>query len=512
VPRLLRICNEEVGVVRDVARMVLADIAHSRPEYGAEVMPALVDSLDQEGPWHNPLATRNISRVEIARLADVSPDAAIAAVPKIREMLRQLDEQLVGAPPPGSADVDTPYQLLRRRRISVLEALSVTARHSPPLAHEIAGQAATTMPKVTVTCPRCLVQYNIDEAHLGKTGHCKKCDTTFVLTCLSIRPRRRSSFPPRLFHAAPGHQIIYAEETPEIWNVGDVILDAYEVKPLKAGFDTSKHYAEGGMGLVYRVRHRGWDLDLALKRPKRDVPDGTGQGEFRAGMHDLGRARAAPNIVSCYYVRRIGDIPMVFAEFVEDGSLDDWIENRMLYQGGPEESLRRILDIAIQFAWGLEYAHENRLIHQDVKPDNVMMDGGVPKVTDFGLAKARVAAGEYVPEAMQRSMFVSWGGMTPAFCSPEQIEAALQVKSGVGDQERTHLTRRTDIWSFGVSLLAMFMGTAPCTAAAVIRRARCSRSISTILPRATFCRPCPRPLPICSAVAFAPIQPIVPSR
>ena len=323
------------------------------------------------------------------------------------------------------------------------------------------------MPKVTVTCPRCLVQYNIDEAHLGKTGHCKKCDTTFVLTCLVDTSTKTQLFPASaLSHAATtGHQVIYTGDTPEIWNVGDVILDAYEVKPLKAGFDTSKHYAEGGMGLVYRVRHRGWDLDLALKRPKRETfQTERGKENFERECTTWVELGLHPNIVSCYYVRRIGDIPMVFAEFVEEGSLDDWIENRMLYQGGPEESLRRILDIAIQFAWGLEYAHENRLIHQDVKPDNVMMDGGVPKVTDFGLAKARVAAGEYVPDATQRSMFVSWGGMTPAFCSPEQIEAALQVKSGVGDQERTHLTRRTDIWSFGVSLLSMFMGTAPCTA------------------------------------------------
>ncbi len=138
VPRLLRIFNEKGGAVREVAGMVLADIAHSRPEYATEVMPALVDLLDREDHWHSPVAPRHISRVEIARLAEVSPDAAIAAVPKIREMLKQLDEQLVGAPSPGSADVDTQYQVLRRQRISVLEALSVTAHQSPSLAREIA--------------------------------------------------------------------------------------------------------------------------------------------------------------------------------------------------------------------------------------------------------------------------------------------------------------------------------------------------------------------------------------
>ena len=84
-------------------------------------------------------------------------------------------------------------------------------------------------------------------------------------------------------------------------------------------------------------------------------------------------------------------------------------------------------------------------------------------------------------------MFVSWGGMTPAYCSPEQIEAAIQVKSGADAGERTHLTRRTDIWSFGVSLLAMFVGKSPCsggghTAGKVLRDYLRAPPESEILP------------------------------
>ena len=57
--------------------------------------------------------------------------------------------------------------------------------------------------------------------------------------------------------------------------------------------------------------------------------------------------------------------------------------------------LEQILDVAIQFAWGLHAAHELGLVHQDVKPGNVLMSPeGVAKVSDFGLARARAAAGE----------------------------------------------------------------------------------------------------------------------
>lgn len=145
-------------------------------------------------------------------------------------------------------------------------------------------------------------------------------------------------------------------------------------------------------------------------------------------------------------MRRLGGLPRVFAECVLGGSLKDWIDDRRLYHGGPEEALKRILDIAIQFAWGLHYAHEQGLVHQDVKPANVMMTPiGIAKVSDFGLAKARAAAGEGSTGERQQSIQVSFGGMTPAYCSPEQANS-----------ER--LSRKTDIWSWGLSVLEMFTG------------------------------------------------------
>jgi len=227
-------------------------------------------------------------------------------------------------------------------------------------------------------------------------------------------------------------------EVPIEWNIGDVILDLYEVKDIHKG---------GGMGLVYRVRHRGWNIDLAVKNPRADWFKTEEQKEnFVRECETWINLGLYPHTVSCYYVRTLGGIPRVFAEYIEGGSLSDWIKTRKLYEGGPDKALERILDIAIQFAWGLHYAHEQGLIHQDVKPANVMMTpDGTPKVTDFGLAKARGLAGEGAEVAPDRSVLVSTGGMTPAYCSPEQ--AAKQP-----------LSRKTDIWSWGLSVLEMFTG------------------------------------------------------
>jgi len=321
------------------------------------------------------------------------------------------------------------------------------------------------MAKITVTCPKCSAQYHVEESHLGRTGQCSKCSTSFMLEKPAEVDTRTLNLARREARREGASRPAAEQEDTRarIWNLGDVILDVYEVKRLSARKDQAKHYAEGGMGVVYRVHHRGWDLDLAVKSPKPECFD-TEQGkrDFERECKTWIELGLHPNIVSCYYVRRIDGIPRVFAEFVEGGSLEEWIRTGKLYEDGPAKAVPRVLDIAIQFAWGLHYAHERGLIHQDVKPGNVMMQGEVPKVTDFGLAKARVAAARVSPDSTQASMVVSWGGMTPAYCSPEQIQAAVEAESGVPDDERTKLTRRTDIWSWGLTVLAMFCGKPPC--------------------------------------------------
>ncbi len=232
--------------------------------------------------------------------------------------------------------------------------------------------------------------------------------------------------------------IIAEKNVPIEWNIGDIILDTYEVRDI---------FTSGGMGNVYRVHHRGWGMDLAVKSPKQEILNSaTSIQNFVRECETWVNLGLHPHITSCYYVRNLGGIPRIFAEFIEGGSLRDWIDNGKLYEGGQQASLCRILDIAIQMAWGLQYAHEQDLIHQDVKPANILMTSdGVAKVTDFGLAKARAIIGDVLTPGKSRTLIASVGGMTPAYCSPEQAA-------------KSTLTRRTDIWSWAVTVLEMFTG------------------------------------------------------
>jgi serine/threonine protein kinase len=231
---------------------------------------------------------------------------------------------------------------------------------------------------------------------------------------------------------------VITKEKGNTWQVGDIILDTYEVKQIHFG---------GGMGLVYRVYHRGWKMDLALKSPRPEMFRTDKQiylfekeceTWINLGLH--------PHIVNCFYVRTLEGIPRIFAEYIQGGTLSEWICSRKLYGSDEKEALKHILDVAIQMAWGLHYAHEANLIHRDVKPANVLMTpGGMAKIADFGLAQARALTAEPELVTPAKSRAATTGLMTRAYCSPEQARGEP-------------LTRRTDIWSWAVSVLEMLIG------------------------------------------------------
>ncbi|MCU7940172.1 MAG: protein kinase [gamma proteobacterium symbiont of Bathyaustriella thionipta] len=219
------------------------------------------------------------------------------------------------------------------------------------------------------------------------------------------------------------------------WQMGEVLLELYEVKRL---------LGEGQFGKVFQVRHRDWNIDLAVKTPK--------QKALLAGSDNTVKEAETwvnldlhPNIVNCYYVRQIDEIPQIFSEYVDGGDLKQLIASQKLYQDGEHNALLKVLDISIQFAWGLDYAHEQGLIHQDIKPANIMITSdNVIKVTDFGLAKAGLMA-DISDQNNKQTIIIDGMGMTPAYASPEQLAGG-------------RLTRRTDLWSWAVCVLEMLLG------------------------------------------------------
>jgi serine/threonine protein kinase len=151
-----------------------------------------------------------------------------------------------------------------------------------------------------------------------------------------------------------------------VWQVGETILSTYEVADI---------IGEGGMGTVYRVHHRGWHLDLAVKCPRSEAfTQADSIAQFTREAETWVSLELHPHITSCYYVRILGGIPRVFTEYVAGGSLKTSLTQRRL------TTLGALLDVAIQTTWGLQTAHDQGLIHRDVKPANILMTpDGMPK-------------------------------------------------------------------------------------------------------------------------------------
>jgi serine/threonine protein kinase/tetratricopeptide (TPR) repeat protein len=217
------------------------------------------------------------------------------------------------------------------------------------------------------------------------------------------------------------------------WAVGFTFLEDFEVEGV---------LGQGGMGIVYQVRQLSSNRSLAVKRARLVHPDS--RRRFLAELQLWTDLPPHPHLVPCRFFRTVEEEVVIFMDLAAGGSLADWIIRGQLRQSAD------VLDVAIQVAWGLHALHERGFVHQDVKPANVLMTAqGMAQVADFGLGRARarlLAPGG--PEGSS-TVLVSGGAMTPAYCSPEQATGKP-------------VSRKTDLWSWGVLVLEMFSGQVPC--------------------------------------------------
>ena len=210
---------------------------------------------------------------------------------------------------------------------------------------------------------------------------------------------------------------------------------------LGSAYGVERELGGGGMSRVFVA------TDTALGRRivvKILPPDAMGQVSIDRFKREIRLAAALqhPHIVPLIAAGDIDGLPYYTMPFVKGESLRD-----RLVKGG-ELSVGDTLHILRDVAAALAYAHGEGVVHRDIKPDNIILSGGVAVVTDFGVAKALDVAGrDTAPKSALTSHGIALG--TPAYMSPEQASADPQVD------------HRADIYSFGCVAYEMLAGASP---------------------------------------------------
>ncbi len=225
----------------------------------------------------------------------------------------------------------------------------------------------------------------------------------------------------------------------------------------------------GGMGTVYRARHRLMDRPVALKviHP-RLVGRPEAVGHFRREIRAAARL-AHPNIVAAYDADQAGDTHFFVMEYVEGTNLA-----RLVEQEG-RLPVARACEYARQAALGLQHAYERGMVHGDVKPHNLMLaPGGVVKLLDMGLASfaseaaapaangpGSAPAGEdddalgLAPTRLTVRARPGEGDSTmPAPGTPDYMAPELSAGGAAADT-------RADIYSLGCTLYRLLTGQVP---------------------------------------------------
>ena len=194
---------------------------------------------------------------------------------------------------------------------------------------------------------------------------------------------------------------------------------------------------QGAMGVVYKAVDPMIDRTVAIKTVNlnlsRDEIEEF-EARFQQEIKAAGRLNH-PNIVTIYDVGRNENMAYMAMEFLEGKELKD-----ILAEGDQLPAVATTVDWIAQIAQGLGFAHENNVVHRDVKPSNIMIvRGGFAKITDFGIARMPASAVKTMTGLILGS---------PRYMSPEQVIGRA-------------LDHRTDIFSLGVVLSEALTGIPP---------------------------------------------------
>ena len=266
--------------------------------------------------------------------------------------------------------------------------------------------AGLTPTSEVIECPQCK-NPNLLSADQTRLYQCKNCGHTLLTSHLDLT----------------GTLIHRTSET----QVESLIPHRFELRN-KVG--------EGAFGIVFQAWDTKLDRFVAIKLPKWRI---TNRQLF------LREAKAAsqlrhPNVVKIFDVGENPDSVYIVSDFIEGTPLNRWIQQRDL-------SVDKTLKISKQICEGIQHAHENGVIHRDLKPGNIVVDESErPHILDFGLSKS--LNWEVQDSIAKEGCPIG----TPAYMSPEQVQGKTDS-----------IDHRTDIYALGVILFQLLTGYLPFT-------------------------------------------------
>jgi formylglycine-generating enzyme required for sulfatase activity/serine/threonine protein kinase len=248
--------------------------------------------------------------------------------------------------------------------------------------------------------------------------------------------------------ALPGHPLVGVEE----WSDADFTVEHLEPADEPGalgrlgGYDVLEIIGRGGMGVVLKGFDRELKRCVAIKVLSPHLAQSSLARKRFAREAQAAAVVVHPHVLAIHQVQPNGRLPFLVMPLVAGESL----AQRLAAHGRLE--LKEILRIGMQAAAGLAAAHEQGLVHRDVKPANILLDKGVERavLTDFGLARAA-----------DDVTLTRWGVIagTPQYMSPEQARGEA-------------LDGRSDLFSLGCVLYEMATGVSPFRADSVMATMR----------------------------------------
>jgi serine/threonine-protein kinase len=278
----------------------------------------------------------------------------------------------------------------------------------------------------------------VRELILGEMRLCRELGAPFHLAELQRR------FPDQEAWLAAQHDRLYHTSSREDTSKSDDESAPAASWPALPGYEVLEEIGRGAMGVVYKAHQRRLSRVVALKMLLGGVnASARARARFRQEAEAVAQLQH-PYIVQIFDVVEHDGQVFLALEYVGGGSLTRRLRARPM---SPAEAARCLVKVAR----AMQFAHERGIIHRDLKPSNILLtEDGIPKVTDFGLAKR-------LDDESHRTQTGTVLG-TPDYMPPEQAEGKVR-----------ELGPAADVYAIGCVLYEMLAGQPPFRSEALVR-------------------------------------------